>query len=604
MLGIIGYLNITSVATAHQAENRSAGRPTPAAQRVCVHSRINAMAWVPEIEMGVTVAFSDVFNKTPTIADAGRALAQYDRDSVLLVLAKLSTGLRLWSWPDYVKDNGVARDVFKNAASVLRQPLRGRPQRLFFTRLGVLATARLALISCDDTAGIRINQPVQAAQILACCLMMNELTASSEVLTGADLLVHQLSNDNAMAHVDFRADLLRSLALFERNQQLLGKKPGLVDLEREFTRATGLPPRLFVELCVVAGASYRSMNAGSLITDDPTFLIDKRRFATVAVDDDSLSAFFRLVAQNPQELAAFLPTQGIRPLADTTVFQTWPMIRVASEERYYCLDVASLLDKTGRGLYWTLFSSADAATKGRLGGTYGLAFEAYLHDRVRAARFGPDRYIDNPKFANGDEVCDAIFVDGSHLVFCEYKSSVLRADAKLSGRLDSLIHEIEKKFITGDNEGRKGIAQLAQSIRRFLIGEEIEGIPIRKWNIILPVMICLERSMLCPGMSGFLNSRFDRTTLKALASTRIGPLILIDVEHFETSLADINQYGFDTLLDDYYRTHMRKGLDQLVAFKRKNIPFLDDKPEPPDEKGAAFGRFFSEMGERLFGEAI
>ena len=33
-------------------------------------------------------------------------------------------------------------------------------------------------------------------------------------------------------------------------------------------------------------------------------------------------------------------------------------------------------------------------------------------------------------------------------------------------------------------------------------------------------------------------------------------------------------------------------------------PFLDDKPAPPDETGAAFGRFFSEMGERLFGEAV
>ena len=42
------------------------------------------MTWVPSIEMGVTVSFSDVFGKTPTVADAQRTLAQYDRDSVLL----------------------------------------------------------------------------------------------------------------------------------------------------------------------------------------------------------------------------------------------------------------------------------------------------------------------------------------------------------------------------------------------------------------------------------------------------------------------------------------------------------------------------------------
>jgi hypothetical protein len=53
-------------------------------------------------------------------------------------------------------------------------------------------------------------------------------------------------------------------------------------------------------------------------------------------------------------------------------------------------------------------------------------------------------------------------------------------------------------------------------------------------------------------------------------------------------------FGFGTLLEDYYRSHMRSaggGHDQLVAFRRKNVPFLDDKPERADEKEAAFRRF-------------
>ena len=76
-----------------------------------------------------------------------------------------------------------------------------------------------------------------------------------------------------------------------------------------------------------------------------------------------LTAFFGAVARAAQELADFLPTQGDRPLADTTVFQSWPVIRIADGERYYCCDVAGLMDKTGRGLYWTLFGAADKATK-------------------------------------------------------------------------------------------------------------------------------------------------------------------------------------------------------------------------------------------------
>ena len=50
-----------------------------------------------------------------------------------------------------------------------------------------------------------------------------------------------------MAHYDFRADLLRSLEVFERNRALLAKHPGTVDLAEEFSRATGLSPRQFID---------------------------------------------------------------------------------------------------------------------------------------------------------------------------------------------------------------------------------------------------------------------------------------------------------------------------------------------------------------------
>jgi hypothetical protein len=564
------------------------------------------MANAPYLEMGVVVSFSEIFNRHATLEDARAILTQYNRESVLLVLAKLSAALRIWFRPDYEKDNGLACDAFRYAARADTHTMPGRPRRLFFTRLGVLATARMALSACNTHAP-GIEQPAAAAQILACCLIMNELTASSEPVTGvADLLVHQLANHNAMAHYDFRTDLLRSLEMFERNHELLAKRPGLVDLEREFICSTGLSPRQFVELCLVIAAPYRMITAASLVADDPTFFVDKNRFANMVMSEDDLREFFATVARTAQELADFLPTQGDRPLADTTVFQSWPVIRMADEERYYCCDVASLMDKTGRGLYWTLFNAADKATKGKLGGTYGLAFEAYLHDCVRRAGFAAGAYLESPTFPNGDEVCDGIFVDGSALVLCEYKSSVLRADAKLSGRLSQLEPDIQRKFVTGDDDGRKGIAQLRWGIKRLLQGEPITGLPERKWSIVIPVMICLENAMMCPGMSGYLNGQFDRSVCRRLSSVRVAPLILADVEHFEDLLPDIRKYGFVTLLDDYYRVHMRSAggrHDQLVAFRRKNIPFLDDKPEPPDEKEAAFRRFFTDLGTHLFGDA-
>src|SRR5260370_1479604 len=254
------------------------------------------MARAPDLELGVVVGFSELYDQVPTVEGAQGTLAQYNRESVLLVLAKLSAGLQLWLRPAYGKDNGLACDVFKNAARVVRQTLRGEPSRLFFTRLGVLATARLALTACDTNAAW-IDQPGQAAHILACCLMMNELAGSSEPFTEVgDLVAHQLPHHNAMAHHDIRPDLLRSLDVFERNQELLGKQAGLVDLKQEFTRATGLAPRQFVELCLVMGTPYRAITGASLVSDDPNFYVDKSRFANMAVTENALSAFFSTIA--------------------------------------------------------------------------------------------------------------------------------------------------------------------------------------------------------------------------------------------------------------------------------------------------------------------
>ncbi len=560
------------------------------------------MAKAPYIEMGIVVSFSEIFKRPATLDDARAVLAQYNRESVLLVLAKLSAALRLWFRPDFEKDNGLARDVFRYAARADAQTIPGRPRRLFFTRLGVLATARLALSTCMNPNAPGIKQPGEAAQILACCLMMNDLTASTEPIMGvADLLVHQLANHNAMPRYDFRGDLLRSLEMFERNRGLLQKRPGQVDLQKAFISATGLSPRQFVQLCLVVGTPYRTITAASLVADDPTFFVDKNRFANLKVSDRELTAFFTTIARTAEELADFLPTQGERPVADTTVFQSWPIIRVDGEQ-YYCLDIASLMDKTGRGLYWTLFNAADNTIKGKLGGTYGLAFEAYLHGCARRAGFAPHSYLESPTFPNGDEVCDGIFIDGSALVLCEYKSSVLRAQAKLSGCLSELEPEIQKKFVTGDDEGRKGIAQLRRSIERLLEGELISRLPERKWSIIFPMLICLENAMICPGMSGYLNAQFDRSPFRK-SSVKITPLILADVEHFEDLLPEILEFGFATLLDDYYRINMRGANgshEQLVPFRRKNIPYLDDKPEPPDLKENAFRGFFVDLDARLF----
>ncbi len=64
------------------------------------------MAEPPYLEMGVVVSFSEIFNRPATLEGAREILSQYKRESVLLVLAKLSAALRIWFRPDYERTMG------------------------------------------------------------------------------------------------------------------------------------------------------------------------------------------------------------------------------------------------------------------------------------------------------------------------------------------------------------------------------------------------------------------------------------------------------------------------------------------------------------------
>jgi hypothetical protein len=180
-----------------------------------------------------------------------------------------------------------------------------------------------------------------------------------------------------------------------------------------------------------------------------------------------------------------------------------------------------------------------------------------------------------PKSATGySSKATASFSANTKAAFC--RGGEVGADP------EALAKAIDKAFIIGDANGRKGVAQLSKSLRRILDGDAIQGLPRRDWTLIYPVMVCLDAAMTCPGMSAYINEMFERPRRRG-SKTRITPLTIIDVEDYEGLLADIAVYPFDELLDSYYRAHVSVARDQIVRFRRSIfIPYLQDKPQPAD----------------------
>jgi len=112
-----------------------------------------------------------------------------------------------------------------------------------------------------------------------------------------------------------------------------------------------------------------------------------------------------------------------------------------------------------------------------LGGTYGKLFEAYLHGRVNKSGVPAARYLPNPLFEDGVEVCDGMFVEGNCLILCEYKSSVLPAAAKFGGDPVALAKAIDKAFITGDADAAKVSRSSATASGASLTAIRFRGCP-------------------------------------------------------------------------------------------------------------------------------
>ena len=550
----------------------------------------------------VCMRYEDVFDTPADLERAKELLRPFDRSSTLVTLAKLNALLKTWRRPpDFEMDRKIAVDFFPGAERRAQLAARTFPNPIFFTRLGILAAMRLATEQCASEGGKAVNGKDDVCSVLSCCVMMNDLTnpiLASTDPTPANILTSAIHLHDSTVRGTFEADIARSLILFEQfKEPSVGKQS--VDFPKLFIESVGLDPRLFAEMCISVASRYISLTETVLGDDPGQIFIEPHYFSNTTLPEDAMTEFLRRVSSTESELAEKLSAAPGRPLSDLTPFQLNPIIRI-TDGRFYCLDVAALLDKPGRGMYWTLRDAAPEALSKRLPSAYGELFDSYvasLLPATMAARI----YLPNPKFSDGDEAFDGLLAEGSDLIALEFKSSVLRADRKYSGDPVQVLAELDKKFVVGDSTGAKGIAQLENGIDRFLSGDEISGIDPKRMGRIYPVIVVLEQAMTAPQVSRYLNDRFARRSLGKKHRRTITPVTIIDIENCERLAPYIEQYGLGPLLESYHDSHVRRTRDQLIAFKPENIPFLDNRPELPERARDGFMKFLGELGVRMFG---
>lgn len=96
--------------------------------------------------------------------------------------------------------------------------------------------------------------------------------------------------------------------------------------------------------------------------------------------------------------------------------------------------------------------------------------------------------------------------------------------------------ELHLKFIDGDDEGAKGIAQLNKGVIRLLSGESMEGIGCNDVTKIYPCLICLDNGVSVPYLGRYFDEQFRAVFPRNKFQQTVTPVVTLNISDVENVL--------------------------------------------------------------------
>jgi hypothetical protein len=413
----------------------------------------------------ILITWSITTRTEPSLATLRERLSRYTISQVLVALSQVAGLLQTWrNYPDYKIDHKLQEELLPSYMSVVR---RFRTDKhIVFSRITLLYVAKQACIVCLPDAE-KLEKPDDMETIFSCCLIANDLVAE-RFPTDTDSTLERAASLLPLAsyiphETTYPRDLARNLLIFEEIAPQLRGTHGYRDLLADFLNAAGVLPREFCELAFAASIRYllKELPAGE------SFVLGKNYLQRENVPPDHIQAFLNKSSSTTRDLQAFARSQeGLG--ADFLVFQRYPLVQV-NGANYICPDPGFLLDKCGKSLYWTLHDAQQSDQRHPLLTYWSALIERYVHWLFAQTYQWRGSTIPSPRFSNGDEAFDVALLEGSRLVVIEVKASILTVQAKYGFSANLLGKELHRKAITGESGERKGVAQLHQNLRRFLV---------------------------------------------------------------------------------------------------------------------------------------
>jgi hypothetical protein len=205
-----------------------------------------------------------------------------------------------------------------------------------------------------------------------------------------------------------------------------------------------------------------------------------------------------------------------------------------------------------------------------------------------------------PCFPNGDEAFDSAILEGRTLIAIECKATTIRDDIKYLDDPVALRAVLEKRFVTGEDNQRKGLAQLSRSIQRFASGEMLQdahGTILTRAQVgtVMPVLAHVDNALRTPGIPHYFNARFkEQARIKRPIVTPLVVLPLAELEQLEGHLAD---YGLIAFLESFLQ---QAKADRAAVFFTEKLPLLRDQARKRGTSLQRLHAYLDTLLHRLF----
>lgn len=453
-----------------------------------------------------------------------------------------------------------------------------------FHRHQLLMMLKFALIACPEEGGIGATSAWSSEDthlLGAVALRVNDLAGAETIEDNPDRHILEVSL-NVLTSVDYAFDN-ELMPMFGRAQQFwielpkdarVQSDPKFVPFAQRFFECHGITLENFLHSLFIVNT--RSIGFDPAKEKFPVIEIDRYK-ESLNLPDGIFEKSVSMVSLTPRKMAERIfmgQSQSFR--TDMTVLREFPLLEV-HPGTHLIHDQIYMARFLTEGIYHVFVNTLTGQEKEDFQSLYGSIYALYLEKLLEAA-FAAKQHKEKQKItvspmfhkANA-EVCD-IFIEScsDSWVLIEAKGSFFTTQGKYSGSYSAFKDNVDAKFGSVDSKRPKGVAQLANSIKKILLGEKfsVTGADLSKCDSIYPVLVANDTAAVVPGMRIHLEEVF-RTLLGPTPPNMpvVRPLTVLSTQDLERYAAVAKRHALSHVLASFHHWTWKEtgGMNNFIS---------------------------------------